>query len=271
MTDPFRGRCWWIIGASEGLGRALARALAGRGAHLILSARGGDRLAALAADLPGARALAMDVTDPAAVARAAAGLGTPPDGVIYCAGAYEPMPATDWRPGAAETMAEVNFTGALRVLSHLLPAMVARGTGRVVLIGSLAGHRGLPGAIGYGASKAALMHLAENLRADLRGTGIAVQQVNPGFIRTRLTARNRFAMPQIQTPEAAAERVLTAIRSGRFATSFPAPFAWLFTLGRHLPLALFQRLFAPAPTGKPARAASAAGGNRRNRPPPGPR
>lgn len=246
----FAGKSWWVIGASEGLGRALARGIHARGGRVIMSARSEARLRELAASLPGARPVAMDVTDPASVARAAALVGTV-EGVVYCAGAYTPMPAQTWDGAAAAAMAEVNFTGALHVLGHVVPDMVARGAGRIVVIGSLAGFRGLPGAIGYGASKAALMHLAENMAADLKGTGVTVQRINPGFIRTRLTARNDFAMPQIQTPEAAAARTLDAIGSGRFCTSFPAPFAWLFTLGRCLPLGLFHRILARgAPPGQ---------------------
>ncbi|TYO90454.1 SDR family NAD(P)-dependent oxidoreductase [Oceanicella actignis] len=236
------GLRWWIVGASSGLGRALALEMARAGAEVIASARSADALAALAGEDARIAPLPLDVTDPRSVAEAAARIGAP-DGVIYAAGAYEPMRAQDWRLGVAEAVAEVNFIGALTVLSHVVPGMAERGAGRVVLIGSLAGFRGLPGAIGYGASKAALMHLAENLRADLAGSGVTVQQVNPGFIRTRLTARNDFHMPQIMTPEEAARRTLAAIRSGRFSTSFPAPFAWLFTLGRFAPLPLFHALF----------------------------
>ena len=239
MADPGR---WWIVGASEGLGRALATAMAAEGQALVLSARNADRLAGLAGTLPGATALPMDVTDDAAVAAAAAQAGAV-DGLIYSVGLYEPMAATAWNGPAALAMAEANFMGALRVLGAALPGMIARGRGRIVLIGSLAGFRSLPGAIGYGASKAALMHLAENLRADLRGTGVSVQIVNPGFIDTRLTRKNGFRMPFLMTPEAAAAAVLRAMRGRRFSTSFPAPFAWLFQIGRYLPLGLFQRLF----------------------------
>lgn len=237
--DPGR---WWIVGASEGLGRALARALDAEGAALVLSARNATRLEALSAELRDAQALPLDVTDAASVARAVERLGAI-DGLIYAAGSYEPMAATAWDARAAVAMAETNFVGALRVLGAALPGLIARDRGHVVLVGSLAGFRGLPGAIGYGASKAGLMHLAENLRTDLRTSGIRVQLVNPGFIDTRLTRKNAFPMPQLMTPEAAASRVMRAIRGRRFATSFPAPFAWLFTLGRHLPLGLFQRLF----------------------------
>ncbi|MEP4700788.1 MAG: SDR family NAD(P)-dependent oxidoreductase, partial [Parasphingorhabdus sp.] len=131
-------------------------------------------------------------------------------------------------------------TGALRVLSWLVPEMTARGSGRILLIGSIAGHRGLPGAIGYGASNAALMHLAENMRCDLKGTGVRVQLANPGFIHTRLTDKNSFTMPQIMSPDTAARHVIKLLDSRRFSRNFPAPFAWIFTVGRHLPLRLFQ-------------------------------
>jgi len=132
--------------------------------------------------------------------------------------------------------------GAGQVLGEAGARRGTENSGRVVVIGSLAGFRGLPGAIGYGASKAAAMHLAENLRIDLKDTGVLVQRINPGFIKTRLTDKNDFDMMQIMEPEEAASRALKAIRSGRFSTSFPAPFAWVFTVGQYLPLSLFHRI-----------------------------
>lgn len=238
----FGNKTYWLVGASHGLGHALAHALDAEGATLILSARSLEPLTRLAESLAHARAVLCDVTDSSAVAQAAADSG-PVDGVIYCAGAYDPMSASGWDIEAAERMADVNFMGALRVLGHVVPDMVSRDTGHIVVIGSLAGHRGLPNAIGYGASKAAAMHLAENIRADLRHTKIKVQIVNPGFIRTRLTDKNAFEMPQIMSADSAAKRTLNAMRSNRFSTSFPSPFAWLFVLGRYLPLKWFQAIF----------------------------
>ncbi|RFU13468.1 SDR family NAD(P)-dependent oxidoreductase [Rhodobacteraceae bacterium W635] len=237
----FQGKTYWLIGASEGLGRDLAGLLAEEGAQLVLSARNAERLDSLAASLPGARALQMDVTDDASVRAAASGLGEI-DGVIYCAGAYEPMSAEAWDVDEALKVSEVNYTGALRSLGHVVPGMAARGAGHVVLIGSLAGFRGLPGAIGYGASKSALMHLAENLYMDLSRKGVTVQQVNPGFIKTRLTEKNSFDMPFIITSEDAARRTLGAMKSGRFATSYPWQMAAFFRLGAVLPIRLFRRL-----------------------------
>lgn len=237
-----RGQIWWLVGASEGLGRALAEAMAAEGAALILSARGGDRLQALAKAL-GARALPMDVQDPASVAEAAV-LAGPVDGLIYLAAAYWPMRAQDWDTPRVETMIDVNLTGAARVLGAVLPGMLARNAGQVVLTGSLAGFRGLPGSIGYAASKAGLMNLGQSLQADLAGTGVAVQLVNPGFIRTRLTAQNGFAMPFLMEPGEAAAQVIRAIRRGQPSRSFPMLFSWLFRAGRVLPTGLWNRLFA---------------------------
>ncbi|MCB1388672.1 MAG: SDR family NAD(P)-dependent oxidoreductase [Rhodobacteraceae bacterium] len=236
------GQRWWLVGASEGLGRALAQAMAAEGAALILSARDGDRLADLAADL-GARALPLDVTDPESVSRAARQVG-PVDGLVYLAGAYWPMRAQDWDTARITAMLDVNLHGAVRVLGEVLPGMIDRNSGRVVLTGSLAGFRGLPGSLGYAQSKAGLMNLGQSLQADLRGTGVRVQLVNPGFIRTRLTERNDFSMPFLMEPDEAAAHMMRAIGSGRAASSFPKLFSWLFRAGRLLPTPLWNRLFA---------------------------
>ena len=238
-----KDQTWWLIGASEGLGRALAQAMAARGARLILSARQADKLADLAATLPGARALAMDVTDESSVQQAAAEAGAV-DGVIYLSGAYWPMRAQDWDTGRVLAMIDVNLNGAVRVMGAVLPGMVARGKGRVLLTGSLSAYRGLPGAIGYGASKAGLMNLAESMQCDLQGTGVQVQLANPGFIRTRLTDLNTFDMPFLMEPEAAAAHMLRILDGRRGTTAFPMLFSWLFRAGRFLPDALWNRIFA---------------------------
>lgn len=240
------GRTYWIVGASEGLGRALALRFARAGAEVVLSARNGARLEALAAGLAGepggARAVAVDVTDRTSVAAAVLAAG-PVDGIVYCAGRYEPMTAGAWDADEAEAICDVNFMGAMRVLGRVVPAMIRQGRGHVLLVGSLAAHRGLPGAIGYGASKAALMSLAESLLADTRGSGVKVQIANPGFIRTRLTAKNAFRMPAMMSAEEAAEHIFRFSLGPRFRTDFPAPFALLFTLGRLVPIRLFHRVF----------------------------
>ncbi|MBE1284369.1 MAG: SDR family NAD(P)-dependent oxidoreductase [Rhodobacteraceae bacterium] len=238
------GGTYWLVGASEGLGRALAQRLDAEGCKLILSARSEPRLSELAQTLiSDARVVPVDLSDAISIQAAVDQVGDAFDGLIYCAGQYDPSAAPDWSPEPVERMADVNFNGALRILGRTVPQMVQRGPGHIVIIGSLAGFTGLPNAIGYGASKAAVMHLAENLQADLRNTQIKVQLANPGFIRTRLTDKNSFKMPFLMEPEQAADHVFRAMRSRRFSTSFPMLFSWFFRLARFLPRRLLVRLF----------------------------
>ena len=145
------------------------------------------------------------------------------------------MTATEWNTENALKVTDVNYSGALRVLGEVVPEMVRNGAGDITLIGSLAGYRGLPAAIGYGASKAALISLAETMRHDLIGTGVTLRIVNPGFFKSRLTEKNSFSMPQLLSTEVAAARVVKAMQSRRFRTDFPVPFAWSIRLLRYLP------------------------------------
>lgn len=244
MRD-WQGKRYWLVGASEGLGLALARQISTAGAEVILSARNEASLAKAAASMPGrASHVVMDVADPASVKTAAEEVGDI-DGVVFLAGVYWPMKAQDWDAEKVEAMCDVNFTGCARVLGAVLPAMVARDHGHVVLTGSLSGFRGLPGAIGYAASKSGVMALAESLHADLRGTGVEVQLANPGFIRTRLTDKNDFNMPFIMDPDAAAREMFEHMQTDHFKKSFPMLFSWLFRLSQFLPDWAYYRLFAP--------------------------
>ena len=242
MRD-WKGKRYWIVGASEGLGRSVAQVMSRAGVEVIVSARNKDRLADLVAELPGrASYVPVDVSDAASVQKAAEEVGKI-DGVVFLAGVYWPMKATEWDAEKAELMCDVNFTGAVRVIGAVLPRFLAQGTGHIVLTGSLSGFRGLPGAIGYGASKAAVMALAESMYADLRNTGIDVQLVNPGFIKTRLTDMNDFRMPFIMEPDAAAMQVFEHMNSDQFKRSFPTAFSWVFRFSQFLPDWAYYRIF----------------------------
>jgi short-subunit dehydrogenase len=243
----FANKTYWLVGASEGLGLALAIGLSRRGANLILSGRDAARLQAALASLPGpgvGRAVVVDVADAASVVRAAKQAGSV-DGLVWLAAVYTPVAAQAWDAAAVSAMCDVNLTGCARVLGQVVPGMVARGQGHIVITGSLAGFRGLPGAVGYAASKAGTMVMAESLHADLRGTGVRVQLANPGFIRTRLTAKNDFNMPFLMEPEQAAAHMLRLMDSSRFKASFPGPFAAIFRLAQFLPDWAYYPLFAP--------------------------
>ena len=239
----FAGKRYWLVGASEGLGAALAHLMSKAGAELVLSARSEDRLQALANELPGkAEVVCVDVADTENVKAASAAIGDV-DGVVFLAGVYWPMSAKKWQADDAETMVDINFTGALRLMGQVVPRMVSRDRGHIVLTGSLSAFRGLPGAIGYSASKAGVMALAESMRCDLRRTGVDVQVVNPGFIKTRLTDKNDFKMPFIMEPEAAAQVMFDHMKTARFKRSFPTLFSLLFRTTQLMPDWLYFRIF----------------------------
>jgi NADP-dependent 3-hydroxy acid dehydrogenase YdfG len=239
----FDGKRYWLVGASEGLGKALAQKMSAAGAELYLSARNREALEELAVSLPGkAHAMPVDVSDRESVRAAAAQVGEI-DGVVYLAGVYWPTPAQKWNADEVEMMCDINFTGGARVVGAVIGQMVARNSGHVVLTGSLSGFRGLPGAIGYSASKAGLMALAESMYADLRNTGVQVQVANPGFIRTRLTDKNDFTMPFIMEPEEAARIMFEHMTTDRFKISFPFLFSLLFRFSQFWPDWLYYRVF----------------------------
>ena len=235
--NDWRGRRVWLVGASSGIGAAVARELALRGARLALTARRGDALQALQADgLPDALLLPCDATDAAGLAGARARLLAQWGGVdlvVYLAGDYVPMRADSFDLPTAERVIEVNFSGALRLTASVLRDLAPGGG--IAFVASVAGYRGLPKALCYGPGKAALIHFAEVLHIDLAPRGIGVWLVNPGFVSTRLTARNDFAMPALLTPQQAAREFVDGFSRGRFEIHFPRRFTWLMKFVALLP------------------------------------
>lgn len=244
MSDiEFNGKRYWLVGASDGLGKALAHQLSRAGVEVIVSARSEAKLAALVQDLPAkASYQVIDVADDASVKDAAEAVGDI-DGLILLAGVYWPFSAKDWNAEQAVAMADVNFTGFMRVLGQVVPKFVTKDAGHIVITSSLTGFRGLPGSIGYTASKAATMSLAECMYADLHKTGVRVQVANPGFIKTQLTDKNDFKMPFIMEPEDAAREVFELMLTDSFKKSFPTLFSLLFRGSQFLPDWLYYRIF----------------------------
>lgn len=228
ITD-WHGQCVWLVGASTGIGRATAAALHARGARVAVSARSTHTLQEFAAAHAGSLALPLDVTQPEQVAQAAARLCQawgPPDLVLACSGHYSPLRATQFSLDQMRRHWDVNYLGTLNVLSAVLPMMLARGQGHVSLVGSVAGYRGLPQALGYGPTKAALINLADVLYLDLHDQGLGVSIVNPGFVDTPLTAQNPFHMPALLSPEQAARKMLQGWARGQFEIHFPRRLTW---------------------------------------------
>jgi NAD(P)-dependent dehydrogenase (short-subunit alcohol dehydrogenase family) len=237
----WRGRRVWLVGASTGIGRALAQKLHGLGAKVIVSARNAKELDAFVAQHPGSLAAPLDVTQQDAVRAVAASLlqGGPLDMVCYCAGHYRAMRATDIDLDDLLRHQRINTEGALLVLDAVTPAMLSRGQGHFSLISSVAGFRGLPQSLAYGPTKAALINLAEALYLDLHPHGVGVSVINPGFVATPLTAQNTFAMPALITPEQAADAIVAGWARGSFDIHFPKRFTRVMKLLRLLPYRLY--------------------------------
>ncbi|MGH6649151.1 SDR family NAD(P)-dependent oxidoreductase [Aquabacterium sp.] len=236
----WQGRTVWLIGASTGIGQATAALLHAKGAKVIVSARNVPALKAFVAAHPGSDFEALDVSDAAAVRDVAARIRAQlPSGrldmVVYCAGHYQAMRAQTFDLSEALRHQQINYVGALHVLAATLPWLTEQGNGHLSLVASVAGFRGLPKALAYGPTKAALNNLAECLYMDLHPLGVGVSVVNPGFVRTALTAGNDFDMPALLTPEQAAREMVDGWQAGRFEVHFPRRFTGWLKLLRHLP------------------------------------
>ncbi len=234
----WRGKTVWLVGASTGIGAALAHALHAAGAQVAVSARSTDKLAAFEQAHVGSFALPADVLDAPslkdALRRLVIRFGRV-DLVVYAAGTYTPMRADQFDLASASQQLQTNYQGALNLLDAVLPQLLQQGDGHLSLISSVAGLRGLPKALGYGPAKAALINLAETLYLDLQPKGLAVSLINPGFVATPMTAQNDFDMPALQTPEQAAAAILEGYADGEFEIHFPKRFTRLVKLLKYLP------------------------------------
>ncbi len=236
------GRRVWIVGASSGIGADAARLLASKGARVAVSARNAAALDELVATLPGAIALPLDITDAPGVAKAHAKLVRTFGGVdltLFVAGMYVPVRAWELTVEVARKQVEANLMGVYNGLAAVLPELVKRGEGGVGIVSSVAGYRGLPKSLVYGATKAALINLAETLYLDLSPKGIAVYIVNPGFVETPMTAQNDFRMPALIKSEAAAREIVAGIERGEFEIHFPKRFTGFLKMLQKLPYAAY--------------------------------
>ena len=244
-----------ITGASSGLGEALAREAAHRypNASIALIARRGEALEALAEQLGGVRTLCcpIDLTDRAALAEAGKEILSrfgAPDVVIANAGVNGPTyTGTPGDEAQFERIFQTNVMGVFDTFATFVPAMRARGQGRLVGIASVAGIRGMPSLGGYCASKAAVIAYCESLRLELKTSGLSVCTIAPGYIRTPMTARNRYAMPFLMDADRFARKAFDAIERGRSFSVIPWQMGWVARLLRVLPDALFDAAFARAP------------------------
>jgi short-subunit dehydrogenase len=259
INQPIRSGDWqalkvWIIGASTGIGAALAVQLSALGARIILSGRNGDNLRVVANKCrvhpdSESHVIPFDVSDNHSISMAVSEVNTIWQGVdlvIYNAGTYESTRVDTLSPKSAEQSLRVNLIAPIALTASALPLLTCcsedtkpRG---FAYVASVAGYRGLPRALTYGPGKAGLISFAESLWVDLKGLGLNTWIINPGFVRTRLTAQNTFAMPALIEPEEAATSIIRGFAKGNFEIHFPARFSWFMKLLRVLPINWYLRL-----------------------------
>lgn len=236
------GKRVWVIGASTGIGAALARRLIRAGARVALSARDAGRLAEVAGLSPQVCLCPLDVAEPGALQRVATDIAARwggVDAVFFVAARYRAVRAWELETDDIDATLRTNVAAVMHGCAAVLPAMLERGSGALVIVSSVAGYRGLPKALVYGASKAALINFAEALYMDLHPRGLGVHLVCPGFVETPLTANNDFHMPALISPDEAAGHILSGLRRGDFHIHFPKRFTrWLLLL-RVLPGRLY--------------------------------
>jgi short-subunit dehydrogenase len=236
-----RWKTVWVTGASSGIGLELVKLLNPKAGRVAISARSAEKLEELAVGLDCVQAFPLDVTDAEAVAGCVGTIEA--DGgidlAVLNAGVWQLMDAADLDLEAVRTAMDVNYMGVVNAIDALLPGMLERGHGHIAIVASVAGYRGLPKAVAYGPTKAALINLAETLRSELAPRGITISLVCPGFVDTPMTRDNPFPMPAMISAREAAQRLLYGLEHGDYEIIFPRRFVYATKFLRLVPNAVF--------------------------------
>lgn len=253
VASPADG-CAWITGASSGIGRGLALALAEDGWTVAVTARSADALEELGreAEALSGSVLAFpgDVRDAAAMRACLDHITEVAGPVALCvanAGVYLPQDGLAGNSEEWQRTIDINLTGTVNVVLPVIDRMNTRGRGQIAIVSSVAGYRGLPTSAAYGATKAALINMAEALKFDLDRAGIRIQVINPGFVDTPATKANPFPMPYLMTVEQAVAEIRKGLADTKlFEIAFPGSFVRRLKLLRLLPYRIYFRLVGKA-------------------------
>lgn len=267
MALPWKSA--WVTGAGRGIGAEVTRLLCRNGVTVYGSARTTEQLELLQQELAECSgkliAVPLDIRDLAAV-QAQFNMWDServlPDLVVLNAGSHDPFSAAEFSAQRCKALLDINLQGTINCLEPILyrylgevseqatggsdRILISESKGHIAVVSSVAGYRGLPTAAAYGAGKAALINLCESLYLDLQGTGIRVQLINPGFVRTPLTDKNDFPMPALMEPDEAARRIVQGLLSKRFEIVFPRRFVYWLKLFRLLPYSWYFKLISRA-------------------------
>lgn len=243
-VTSFYNKRIWVIGASSGIGFACTKDFLSHGAKVAISARRANLLQEINEAYPSDQvlSLALDARNHSelsiayqAIKDAWGGL----DLIVFVSGIYEPMRADSFDLSKAKNIIDLNILGPMSACAVVLPDFISCQSGGIAIVSSVAGYSGLPKALAYGPSKAAMINFCENLYYDLKPKGISVYMINPGFVATDATANNDFQMPALITPEKASEYILDGIQAGKFDIHFPKRFSLFLKFLRILPYPLY--------------------------------
>ena len=244
MKKQFHNQNIWIIGASTGIGKEITLYLSKNGANIIVSARSEKPLQDIVRQTKGQNdlALPLDVQSANEVKKAVTKLTKKYDTidrVIFMAGIYEPTACNQIDIEKAKQIIDVNLTGAVNIVHYCLPFLEKQNKSQLVLCASVAGYSGLPNGQPYSATKAAVLNLAESLKTEYLNSTLDIKVINPGFVKTRLTDKNKFKMPFIIEPEEAAKEICRKLDSKSFEIHFPKKLSILLKFLRLLPYSLY--------------------------------
>lgn len=242
--DHFSGKRVWVIGASSGIGEACAKALLLQGAKVALSSRRVERLNQIALNGEANQTLVvpLDVTNNEQLQegyKAIINVWGGIDLLLFVSGMYVPLRADNFDIQIAEKTIDANLLGPMRAVALVTPEMLKAHSGHIAIVGSVAGYSGLPKALAYGPSKAAIINFCENLYYDLLPKGVSVHMISPGFVATEATAQNDFEMPALISAEEAAKEILDGIHKGEFDIHFPKRFSRFLKFLRILPYPIY--------------------------------
>lgn len=232
----------WLVGASSGIGRALALKLLSQGAKVTVSSRKENLLNEIYAQYPSNTiVLPLDVLNVEQIREQIKKIPKI-DLVIYLAADYSPLSVTNFNIAEVSKIIDVNLKGATNIASVVLPRFIEQRSGHLSFVASVAGYIGLPHSSIYGATKAAIINMAESFYLECKEFNVDISIINPGFVETNLTSKNDFEMPYIMTPEIAADHIVKGFAKGRFDIVFPFGFSLFFRFIRLLPYPIHLRL-----------------------------
>lgn len=239
----------WVTGASSGIGRSVALQLCSEGYNVVATARSVEKLNALRSEASSLKGEIIvregDVTDVASMSGIVTNIVSEFGAislVILNAGVYIPVSGDSLKIEDFQNTFSVNLYGVVNGMVPAIDAMKTQGWGQIAIVSSVTGYGGLPTSAAYGATKAAVINMAESLKFDLDKLNIRIQIINPGFVKTAATDQNDFKMPAIIEADEAAKRISDGLKKDSFEITFPKRFTYVLKFLNLLPYKLYFAL-----------------------------